>query len=596
LRERVLRTEPETAEDRPPAPAPAAPSAILDLQRSAGNAAVSAMLARAPTATGAETPLAKLRRLLQDDDEAGAIAQFASLSAADAGAALADGGLRDLAVKAFDDEEMGRAMQSIKPGVRLLQKLNWMSVEGSSFWLVWPLLIERGVPAAEKTELYGQAFMRDFFMDICDDDQMATVVKVLGGTLAQKLDWMLAEGTSWKAVRPMIADPAVDAAQRLKLYEGTAYRDRMADLLNTAEMLDLVHLLGGTLSQRLNWLWVKGTSWRIVKAQIADPAVPPAERVALYGQAWALELFVDVCGNDEMAEAVGILGGRPEQKLRWMIEEGTDAGAVYRVARATPDAELMRGGLPRDIAAGLRGALSGKEYQRAEQMLVRGLLNWDDIDSSRTESHYELKDESDPTRGYELKDFEVESKYEIDYSRTELRVKVRIRLTGERATPAHIAVWQNGIAAKWNTAFHVENGRRIPIVFEPVWNAGSPHHEIELHKPPVVREDAENWYAGPAVNVAAGATQDTTDANTAAHEFGHLIGLADEYRLTAADYQRITGTAPPPGPAPASGYTTTSVMGTITGPVEGRHMRPFVDWLNRHRVPGERPYRVVAGP
>jgi hypothetical protein len=596
VRERVLRTEPESAEERPPAPAPAAPSAILDLQRSAGNAAVSAMLARAPTATEAETPLAKLRKLLQDDDEAGAISQFASLTPADAGTALADSGLRDLAVKAFDDEQMGRAMQSIKPGVRLLQKLNWMSVEGSSFWLVWPLLIHRDVPAAEKTELYGQRFMRDFFVDICDDDQMATVVRTLGGTLAQKLDWMLAEGTSWKAVRPMIADPAVDAPQRLKLYEGTDFRDKLTGMLNTAEVLDLVHLLGGTLSQRLNWLWVKGTNWRTVKPMLADPAVPAAEKLALYGQAWALELFTDICGNDEMADAVGIIGGKPDQKLRWMIEEGTDARAVYHVAQVTPDADLLRGGLPHDVTAGLRGALSGKEFQRAEQMLTRGLLNWDEIDSSRTESHYELKDAHDPTQGYKLEDFDVQSKYEIDYSRTELRVKVRIRFTGERATPAHIAVWQNGIAAKWNGAFHVENGRRIPIVFEPVWNASSAHHDIELHKPPVVREDAANWYAGPAVNTAPGATQDTTDANTAAHEFGHLIGLADEYNLTAADYQRITSTPPPAGPAPASGYTTTSVMGTITGPVEGRHMRPFVDWLNRHRVPGERPYRVVAGP
>ena len=33
-----------------------------------------------------------------------------------------------------------------------------------------------------------------------------------------------------------------------------------------------------------------------------------------------------------------------------------------------------------------------------------------------------------------------------------------------------------------------------------------------------------------------------------------------------------------------------------TGPVEGRHMRPFVNWLNSHKLPGEKPYRVVAGP
>jgi len=459
VRERIARTEPELTEERPSVSAPTAVATIMRLQRTAGNAAVNAML---------ETPADKLRKLLQAKDEDGAIAFLASVSASEAGDLLADQSLRDLAVKAFDDDEMGRAMHGIKPGVRLIQKLNWMEAEGSSFKLVWPLLTAKDLPEKDRLEVYDRDYLRDFFVDICNDEEMARVV--------------------------------------------------------------------------------------------------------------------------------GMLGGKPEQKLRWMIAEGTNAQLVYRVAWATADAELMRGGLPRDIAIGLRKELNGKEFQRAEQMLTRGLLNWEEIDSERTESHYELKDEKDPTKGYKLKDFSVESKYEIDYNRTELRVKVRIKLTGEKATAAHIAIWQNGIAAKWNNAFHVENGRRIPIVFEPVWSAASAHHAIELHKPPVVREDAANWYAGPTANPGPGATQDTTDANTAAHEFGHLIGLADEYNLTAADYQKYTGTAPPPGPMPASGYDTTSVMAVITGPVEGRHMRPFVNWLNAHRLPGEKPYRVVAGP
>jgi hypothetical protein len=468
VRERTARTESELKEERPPAPAPAAAPSIIDLQRSAGNAAVSAMLAREPTATATETPTDKLRRLLKDKDEKGAIAQFGVLSATEAGNVLADQSMRNLAVKAFNDDEMARAMRAIVPGVRLAQKLNWM--------------------------------------------------------------------------------------------------------------------------------WAEDTNWKAVKALISDPTVPPGEKTELYDMGWPRDLFVDVCGDDQMAEAVLILGGRLDQKLRWMIAEGTNAQLVYRLAWATPDTDLLRTGLPRDIAVGLRKELSGKEYQRAEQMLTRGLLNWDEIDSSRTEKHYELKDASDPTKGWELVDFKVKSKYEINYNRTELRVKVRVKFTGEKPTAAHIAIWENGIAAKWNNAFHVENGRRIPIVFEPLWVPTGAHHEIKLHKPPVVREDAANWYAGPNANPGPGTAQDTTDANTAAHEFGHLIGLADEYNLTAADYQKLTGSAPPAGPMPAGGYDTTSVMAVITGPVEGRHMRPFVDWLNKNKLPRERPYRVVAGP
>jgi hypothetical protein len=468
VRERIAREPEPASKERPSAATPAAASTIVDLQRTAGNAAVTALLARAPTATATETPTDRLRRLLRDKDEAAAIAQFGALSATEAGSVLADRSLRDLAVKAFDDDQMARAMRAIVPGVRLAQKLNWT--------------------------------------------------------------------------------------------------------------------------------WTEDTNWKAVKALISDPKVPAAEKAELYDMGWPKDLFVDVCGNDEMAEAVLILGGRLDQQLRWMIAEGTDAQLVYRLAWATPAANLLTGGLPRDIQVGLRKELGGKEYQRAVQMLTDGLLTWEEIDSSRTEEHYELKDASDPTKGYELVDFKVESKYEINYTRTALHVKVRIKLTGEQATAAHRAIWENGIAAKWNNAFHVENGRRLPIVFEPVWVPNNAHHEIKLHKPPVVREDAANWYAGPNANPGPGAAQDTTDANTAAHEFGHLIGLADEYNLTAADYQKMTGSAPPPGPMPAGGYDTTSVMAVITGPVEGRHMRPFVNWLNRHRLPGERPYRVVAGP
>ena len=46
---------------------------------------------------------------------------------------------------------------------------------------------------------------------------------------------------------------------------------------------------------------------------------------------------------------------------------------------------------------------------------------------------------------------------------------------------------------------------------------------------------------------------------------------------------------------PADGYDTTSIMGAH-GAVEGRHMRPFVDWLNRNKLPGEKPYKLAPGP
>lgn len=572
---------------------------MLALQRSAGNAAVSALLSRAPAATVTETPVAKLRKLLQDSDVEGSIAYMASVTAGEAGDLLADPGLQGLAVKAFDDDEMARAMTGLAKGVRLVQKLNWMWAEGSSLGLVWPLLIDKEVPKLQKTEVYDRTYLRDFFVDICDDDEMASVVSVLGGTLEQKLGWMLFEGTNWKAVRKLIADPTVDDTEKVKLYRSTDIRDRMAKTLKHAEILEAVGLLGGSLGEKLNWLYAEDTNWATVKALLLDKKVTPAEKVALYPQSWAQKLFVNVCDDEEMAEAVLILGGKPEQQLRWMIEEGFNAKLIFDFARSIEDADLFTKGLPQEFKVALRKELSGSNYQRAEQMLTKGLLNWGSVDEKHDETHYELKDEKDPTKGYELKDFQVHAKYDIDYSRTELRIKVGIKFTGEKPDNRHLAIWRTGIESKWNSKFHIENGKRLAIVFEPDFNGPVTHHKVELHKaPPVEREDAGNWYVGPnALQTGTAATKDTTDGDTASHEFGHLVGMDDEYNLTAADYTRYTGAAPPPGPMPADGYDTTSVMGgSEKGPIEGRHVRPFVDWLNRNKLPGEKPYRVVAGP
>ena len=90
---------------------------------------------------------------------------------------------------------------------------------------------------------------------------------------------------------------------------------------------------------------------------------------------------------------------------------------------------------------------------------------------------------------------------------------------------------------------HFENDHRLALVFEPIFTDSDPHHKIELHKPPIVRENSSNWYVGPTAN-AEPSTPDTTTGDAAAHEFGHLVGLEDEYRLTAAEFKRLVGRDP----------------------------------------------------
>ncbi len=172
--------EPESAARPAAAGEPTVAGRVLALQRSAGNQAVAALASqRAPAPTPAA--LTKLQQLLDDDKEEAAIAQMGTLTEDEAKAALDLPHLRKLAVKSFNDAEMARGIASLKGGT-LLQKLRWMIAEDvTDLARVWPLLVDKSVPAKEKTALYPQNDVRSYFIEICNDDEMASVVDVLGG-------------------------------------------------------------------------------------------------------------------------------------------------------------------------------------------------------------------------------------------------------------------------------------------------------------------------------------------------------------------------------------------------------------------------------
>ncbi len=106
-----------------------------------------------------------------------------------------------------------------------------------------------------------------------------------------------------------------------------AYRDKLASALDEDEMLQVVRLLNPPrLATKLEWIragtWLSAweIDWEDIKPLIV--AAPPTERETLRTDAWKA-FFVSVCGNDEMAEAVILIGGTQEQKQAWLDEEGT---------------------------------------------------------------------------------------------------------------------------------------------------------------------------------------------------------------------------------------------------------------------------------
>ena len=128
-----------------------------------------------------------------------------------------------------------------------------------------------------------------------------------------------------------------------------------------------------------------------------------------------------------------------------------------------------------------------------------------------------------------------------------LEVTVGINFTGLSNHP-QVAVWLGQIAAVWNTFSFVDEadpGRRLRLRF--VANRATPgDNSVRVYSAapgtPQFRSDSGNW------NVL------DPDAGLAPHEFGHLVGLQDEYRLGADAYVRTTGEQP--------------VIGEVTGDAE----------------------------
>jgi lysozyme family protein len=130
-----------------------------------------------------------------------------------------------------------------------------------------------------------------------------------------------------------------------------------------------------------------------------------------------------------------------------------------------------------------------------------------------------------------------------------MQITVKIKFTGVDS-PEAIATSLASINSVWNrfTAVNTTTGNRYNIVFtlQPV---ESGQDNIVRLRPGDDRSDTENWYI-----------DDPDLGNTAAHEFGHMIGLEDEYQRTHRDYQRLVGEAPPTGAEAGEGAATPAAV------------------------------------
>jgi peptidoglycan hydrolase-like protein with peptidoglycan-binding domain len=124
----------------------------------------------------------------------------------------------------------------------------------------------------------------------------------------------------------------------------------------------------------------------------------------------------------------------------------------------------------------------------------------------------------------------------------EVIVTVKLKFTGLNR-PALVAQWFSAIRSTWNRfdAVNDATGERMAINFDPQSVSGGEDNVVEI-LPGSGRANAGQWYE-----------EDPDADETASHEFGHMIGLEDEYQRTHGDYKRLTGEEPSAGETTGTG-------------------------------------------
>lgn len=164
-----------------------------------------------------------------------------------------------------------------------------------------------------------------------------------------------------------------------------------------------------------------------------------------------------------------------------------------------------------------------------------------------------------------------------------LQVTVNIKFTGASKHPM-VAQWRNDIAKVWNAFKFVDKSKPgKDLLLDFVVGSGTPvDASVKVHKTPkkakkVPRSSATHFHTGDK------------DPGLAPHEFGHLIGLQDEYNKGPEAYALVTGEQPSFGDVEAP----TNKKGDPIDPlVIAKEMRKAVSGKAATR--GKRAAKVVA--
>lgn len=177
------------------------------------------------------------------------------------------------------------------------------------------------------------------------------------------------------------------------------------------------------------------------------------------------------------------------------------------------------------------------EFQRADPPLeadgVVGQKTWAKVDQFCSGPIDQGAVRSTQRERVEGSEFVIEGRYAwriLDADR-KLKVTVNMRFTHHPSHPK-IASWMADITKMWNNKFvmadRADPSRAYDLEFEPVANGSPPDATIKVTVGNG-RSNAGEFFTGD------------NDHRMAPHEFGHLLGLADEYNNPEEQYLANTG-------------------------------------------------------
>jgi hypothetical protein len=197
----------------------------------------------------------------------------------------------------------------------------------------------------------------------------------------------------------------------------------------------------------------------------------------------------------------------------------------------------------RDVILDLRGDMSGGELTRALYLF--------EVAAAGT---FENEFEQDMTEGYTTVGHGL---YNYTLHRDRLEIDVPIHFKPDAGVTIPFALWNQQIDDVWNQfALREPNGRKLPINLTMRNDSGA-ERDVVVHKNTDPNDPlADRANAGEFYLVMAD--------DTVPHEFGHFIGLEDEYQRYHPDFKRLVGQTPI-GPANTSGQTVEEIAADLHG-------------------------------